>query len=336
MEGKVNKIIGSWGHKTFFGGSCVREEDIREGISWLYSSANKRIKEIIILDSPLECQTRVNMLGSSAAWPLECQIWKQIEANMWELAWSELWRRAITALKTSDQSLQLSALGVLITRQVQDILRYRGIRFYTFSEDNLLSRFGKAGLFEFLSAYSLAIRKTVELKRYLRFLKAGCFLSLFFENIAVLCRRPEHTNLNSRGKLHRDGGAALEWRDGWKLFYLNGVLVPEDVAVTPAESLDPAIILRERNIEVRKEIVRKIGIERILQKLGGRIVDAWNSYELVSLNMPGMRIEPTYLKMQNPSTGTFHVEGVPPNITTCRGALSWRVGGLKWNPKQLT
>jgi hypothetical protein len=114
------------------------------------------------------------------------------------------------------------------------------------------------------------------------------------------------------------------------------VLVPEDVAATPAESLDPAIILRERNIEVRKEIVRKIGIERILQKLGGRIVDAWNSYELVSLKMPDMRIEPTYLKMQNPSTGTFHVEGVPPSITTCRGALSWRIGGLKWNPKQLT
>lgn len=336
MEEKIEKVIGSWGHETFFSGSRVREEDLREGVSWLYSSANKRIKEIIILDSPLECQTRVNMLGSSAAWQWECQTWKQIEANMWELAWSDLWNRAVTVLKTSDQSIQLSALGVLITRQVQENLRYRDMRFYTFSEDNLLSRFGKVGLFEILSVYSLAIRKTVELKRYLRFLKAGCFLSLFFENIAVLCRRPEHTSLNSRGKLHRDGGAALEWRDGWKLFYLNGVLVPEEVAVTPAESLDSTVILRERNIEVRREIIRKIGIERILQKLGGKIVDAWNSYELISLKIPGMRIEPTYLKMKNPSTGTFHVEGVPPKIKTCRDALSWRVGGLKWKPQQLT
>jgi len=336
MEEKIEKVIGSWGHETFFSGSFISEDDLREGVSWLYSSANKKIKEIIILDSPLECQTRVNMLGSSASWPLECKTWERIEANMWELAWSDLWRRAVTALKTSDQSLQLSALGVLITRQVQEILRYRGMRFYTFSEDNLISRFGKAGLFEFLSAYILAIRKTVELKRYLRFLKAGSFLSLFFENIAVLCRRPEHTNLNSRGKLHCDGEAAIEWRDGWKLFYLNGVLVSEEVAVTPAASLNPAVILKEGNAEVRREIVRKIGVERLLQKLGGKVVDSWKGYELITLDIPGMGIKPTYQKMRNPSIGTYHVEGIPPRITTCREALSWRVSGLKWNPKQLT
>jgi hypothetical protein len=143
-------------------------------------------------------------------------------------------------------------------------------------------------------------------------------------------------NLNSRLQPHCDGGAAIEWRDGWKLFYLNGVLVPEEVAVTPAESLDPAVILREGNVEVRKEIVRKIGVERILQKLGGRIIDTWNGYELIVLDIPDMSIRPAYLKMRNPSIGTYHVEGVPPRIKTCREALSWRVGDLTWNPKQLT
>lgn len=124
------------------------------------------------------------------------------------------------------------------------------------------------------------------------------------------------------GRLHADGEAAIEWRDGWKLFYLNGVLVPEEVAVTPAALLDPEVILRESNVEVRREIVRKIGVERLIQKLGGKVVDSWRGYELITLDIPGMGIKPTYLKMKNPSIGTFHVKGVPPRITTCREALS--------------
>lgn len=105
---------------------------------------------------------------------------------------------------------------------------------------------------------------------------------------------------------------------------------------TPSDLLDPTLILKVKNAERRKELVGKIGIERVISKLGGRIIDSWNGYELLELDIPDMSIRPKYLKMKNPSIGTYHFEGVPPEITACQEALSWRVGGLEWNPEQLT
>ncbi len=73
-----------------------------------------------------------------------------------------------------------------------------------------------------------------------------------------------------------------------------------------------------------------------MSEFKGRVIDAWNGYELIKLNIPKMETIPVYLKMTNPSTGFIHFEGVPPKIEKCRDALSWRVGGLQWTPKQLT
>ena len=69
-----------------------------------------------------------------------------------------------------------------------------------------------------------------------------------------------------------------------------------------------------------------------MQDLGGKLLDRWNEYELLELPIPGMRMQPRYLKMRNPSVGCWHVEGVPPEITTCRAALAWRDGDTEYEP----
>ena len=69
------------------------------------------------------------------------------------------------------------------------------------------------------------------------------------------------------------------------------------------------------------------------------VVDTFGDYELlvkefhVQKNRM-MRIQA--LKMKCPSTGEIHYELVPPYVRTCKEALSWRVGGLEWNPEEHT
>jgi len=68
-------------------------------------------------------------------------------------------------------------------------------------------------------------------------------------------------------------------------------------------------------------------------------VDRWEDYELLEVCFPNPAGPPTrarYLKMKNPSTGKWHIEGVPPSVGTCREALSWRVEGLEWDPEVIT
>lgn len=173
--------------------------------------------------------------------------------------------------------------------------------------------------------------------KWLVFLESGVWASLFYENVAFVCSGPKSVRTDENGALHAGDGKAIEWRNGWGLYALNGVVVDEDIVMTPARDLDPQRILTTQNAEVRREIIRKIGIERAILGLKAKTIDAWDGYELLELPpIEGMTIKAVYLKMRNPSTGTYHVEGVPPEIRTCRGALSWRIGGAEWKPDQLT
>ena len=175
------------------------------------------------------------------------------------------------------------------------------------------------------------------------------------EDICYVSERHNVCKLKN-GVVHCEDGPAIQYPDGFSVWALNGVRVPQEIVETPANQLDPELILTEKNAEVRREIVRKIGIERVIKKLKARTLDKWKvtstfwsagnagmevihedtEYELLEIKIPNMSNPAKYLKMKNPSIGVWHVEGVPPDIKTCREALSWRVGGIEWNPEQLT
>jgi hypothetical protein len=133
------------------------------------------------------------------------------------------------------------------------------------------------------------------------------------------------------GRLHNETGPTVEYEGGLlKVYSLNGIKVPKEIVMTPADQLDPKIILTEKNVEIRREIVRKIGIKRIYLALGAKIIDKQGTYELISLKLEDERIRP-FLKMKNPSMeDVWHIEGVHPECKTVEEALKWRNNIDKW------
>lgn len=146
----------------------------------------------------------------------------------------------------------------------------------------------------------------------------------FRGGIAYTTPGPSETLWKGR-QLHNDKGAAVKFSvDGWKdLYFLNGVKVPKWLVATREGDLDPRKVLELKNAEVRREFVRKVGIERICYSLKAVVRDRVGNYELLLLFLDDNRPRP-YLKMLNPSIDTWHVEGVPPQITTVEQALRWR------------
>ena len=148
-----------------------------------------------------------------------------------------------------------------------------------------------------------------------------------YENVDIIARRPiqlswERPEPGSR--LHRDGGPSAEWADGWRLWHLHGVRVKQWLAETRAEELDPTQITKIDNAEVRREFVRKVGIDRIVYKLGAKTIEERGNYQLLRMEIAGRPW--TYLKMLNPSIGAWHIEGVPNEIATVSEALNFRNG----------
>lgn len=95
-------------------------------------------------------------------------------------------------------------------------------------------------------------------------------------------------------------------------------------------------ILGEKNVEIRRELIRKIGIDVFIQRCGAKVIDKKNNYELLSIKLSDEAPDARYLKMKNPSINTWHVEGVEGN--TVEEAINWRRGDIKnsWNPSVLT
>jgi len=160
------------------------------------------------------------------------------------------------------------------------------------------------------------------LKAFMRLIDVGLVYPM--KGFTVVSSRPVEIHRDSAGRLHRDGGMAIKYADGWGFWSLHGVPVPQAIAETRAEELDPKLALSEPNTEVRREIIRKVGIERFIQAAGAKVLDSFRDYELLSVRLSDDAPDCRYLKMVNPSIGVWHVEGVDPQCRTVREALHFR------------
>lgn len=160
-------------------------------------------------------------------------------------------------------------------------------------------------------------------------------LWIFWMTATEIIALPRPTLVLAGGRLHAEAGPAVSWPGSdQRYFFLNGVHVPEQVVESTADRLDPRLMLFERNADVRREIVRKVGIERICEAFNALCVDRRGDYELLLLDLRDGRVRP-FLKMRNPSIQVWHVEGVHPNCRTVKEALAWR-NGIDDPPEILT
>lgn len=160
----------------------------------------------------------------------------------------------------------------------------------------------------------------------------------------IIADRPSRIVTDKQFRLHNETGAAMMYRDGWGVYSLNGVRMKKCQVMTPAEQMSPRVVLEETNVERRRELVRKIGIQCLLDVLKHKVIDketvANSEYELLAIELSAEVPEAMYLKMLNPSLpGVFHLEGVEGR--TVQAALNFRAKRLKslkgdWKPAKVT
>ena len=99
--------------------------------------------------------------------------------------------------------------------------------------------------------------------------------------------------------------------------------------------IDPRDFAKIENVELRREFIRFVGIERVVQACGAEVLDKQGDYELLSVNLGGETGAWPYLKMLNPSMGVWHLEAVEKDVSTVEQALAWR-NQSDFTPEQLT
>lgn len=150
---------------------------------------------------------------------------------------------------------------------------------------------------------------------------------------AYVCPPPTiGPHLDAQGRLHSETGPAVKYADGWVMWALQGITVSEETVKHP-ETLTPARIRQERNVERRRIMIERFGLKNYLQKDGGQVIDTdidpsgrprhlWRSRNGRAIE-PMVAVEVVNSTPEPDGHYKSYVLRVPPQMTTAQQAVAW-------------
>jgi hypothetical protein len=154
--------------------------------------------------------------------------------------------------------------------------------------------------------------------------KAGGF-RMMHEEFCIVSDYPETLKIDDQNRPHCEDGPSHRWRDGWSLWHIHGVVVPEWIVLRP-EQITVAKIDAEKNIEVRRIMQERMGVGKYLHESGAQLID-FDQVEVVRGSgkmMPRALLKARdgamYLEGTDSSTTRSYFMRVPPSSKTCRDA----------------
>jgi len=140
-------------------------------------------------------------------------------------------------------------------------------------------------------------------------------------NEAAIVNRMPKVCRDSQKRLHNDAGMAIEYPDGYGLWFYKGVSVNEKIIMHP-EEITKKDVLDERNEEIRRVMVERIGEERFGEIMDLKEVAKDRYGRLVKTDIAGDTY--TCVHVQCPSTGREYYIQVPNDLEDALNML--RVG----------
>lgn len=92
----------------------------------------------------------------------------------------------------------------------------------------------------------------------------NCFWFYPYEEICVCSERPNIIEFNSLGRLHNTKGPAVQFRDGWGPYCLNGIIVEPKNIIEDKNYLTVQLIDKEENVELRRVFIEMYGLSKYL------------------------------------------------------------------------
>ena len=219
-----------------------------------------------------------NQVRSQVENQIENQVWNQVRNQVRNQVWNQVENQVRNQVWKQVENQVENQVG----KQVENFI-------WPYLDGNFAS-----GYFSFNDyMFENVLKIKHEYQEFWEIYKMSSQFSLIYplENFIVFCEKPIKINMKN-STLHCDNAPAIQYADDFNIYCLNGVRVTKEIVETSAYDLNPKLVLTEKNAEIRREIVRKIGIERICQKLKTKTINKWNEYELLELpKIEGMTIK---------------------------------------------
>ena len=288
-------------------------------------------KQIVLCGGPISAlltkvtlQNLPDSVRDSVRDSVGASVWDSVRASVWDSVWD--------SVRDSVWASVGASVGDSVWASVWDSVRASveaSVWDFTYGQhDSEVCAF-----YEYFRNV-LSLKNQTEKITGLFALAHACGWILPYQNAWFVAARPGELHRNGVGQLHHDGGYAISYPDGWGVYSLNGVRVPEWLAVTQANGLDGNKLTDISNAEVRREFIREVGMEKILADTKAKPVsegiDA-NGNPLKLYALPGMNSSNSrmYLHMINGTLPNIsHLEAVHPDCDSVESAMKYR----DWQP----
>jgi hypothetical protein len=148
-------------------------------------------------------------------------------------------------------------------------------------------------------------------------------------DICWISERPRRMQFDAHNRLNCEDGSAIEYRDGWRMYFLAGVRESEEV-IRRRDPITVEDINNEWNVEIRRGMLERYGEARYIEQSGAEVID---EAEYGTLYRRIFRDDEP-LVMLRVLNSTPEWDGsykpywlrVPPTMRTAHEAVAWTFG----------
>jgi hypothetical protein len=174
------------------------------------------------------------------------QMWGQVRDQMWDQVWGQVWGQ--------------------VRGQVRDQVRDQVYKAVYGQHDagwlGWVDAFDRLGLHD-ATAPAQGLRRAAK--------AAGWWWPM--RGAVILTERPTSITRDDLHRLHSETGPAISYPDGWGIWAVHGVRVPQLVVEHP-EQITTAMVLAEPNQEVRRVMADRYGWDRLAEEGRWNLIDS--------------------------------------------------------------
>lgn len=268
QEEKMIEIRDYWLDFIFSCKNSIDKEKAEQAINWLYEFCGNKKPTIIYVSSPMACQYVANILKDNNCTDdiikhniinnLTIKISNDVNKNVWD---------NIQINNIDNNNIEL--INVIKDNIKKNKKNKKELNYEYVSDYGNIGDYGWVAFYDFFT--EIGILKNENFNNFKKLLLSGIYDMIQLEDICIVSDMPVRISRNARNLLHCEDKSAIEFKDGYKEWYWNGVSVPQKLIETP-ELVTKEEILNEENAEVRRCYMEKLGAERYYDILGGVVL----------------------------------------------------------------
>jgi hypothetical protein len=184
----------------------------------------------------------------------------------------------------------------------------------------------------FLSFFRHVVKLDLNEYEKFKFYEDACIHGgprIMHQDFCMISDRPEILLVDEQNRPHCDTGPFCKWRDGFSLYAIHGVRVPQYIIERP-DLITIEDIKNENNLEVKRVMIDRYGSDRYMQDSEAQLIQSDRYGELYVKPIEGDETI-TMVKVINSTpepdgTNKIYWLRVPPNTPTAHAGIAWSFG----------